>query len=81
MTKTTEMSKDNSDKISHMYNTGLTKTTWATVRKYNKYKITGNLLKLELDARSSGVDMILRMVGKQPRTTRGEVVSDAKVTV
>lgn len=80
MAKTEELSKDTKDKFVHLHKSGMNQsaiakqlgekrsTIGAFIRKWNKYKITDNLPRPGAPCKiSSGVQMILRTVGKQPR--------------
>ncbi|KAI3364128.1 hypothetical protein L3Q82_010797 [Scortum barcoo] len=91
MAKTKELSKDTRNKIVDLHQSGKTEsaigkqlgvkksTVGAIIRKWKTYKTTDNLPRPEAPRKISprGVaKMITRMVSKNPRTTRGDLVND-----
>ncbi len=92
MAKTKELSKDVRDKIVDLHKAGMgyktiakqlgekVTTVGTIIRKWKKHKITVNLPRSGLHARSHprGVSMIMRTVRNQPRTTCKDLVNDLK---
>ncbi|KAK3526009.1 hypothetical protein QTP70_012796 [Hemibagrus guttatus] len=90
MAKTKELSKDTRNKIVDLHQAGKTEsaigkqlgvkksTVGAIIRKWKTYKTTDNLPRSGAPRKISprGVKMITRMVSKNPRTTRGDLVND-----
>ncbi|KAK3538624.1 hypothetical protein QTP86_008836 [Hemibagrus guttatus] len=90
MAKTKELSKDTRNKIVDLHQAGKTEfaigkqlgvkksTVGAIIRKWKTYKTTDNLPRSGAPHKISprGVKMITRMVSKNPRTTRGDLVND-----
>uniref|UniRef100_A0AAZ3QMC1 Transposase Tc1-like domain-containing protein n=1 Tax=Oncorhynchus tshawytscha TaxID=74940 RepID=A0AAZ3QMC1_ONCTS len=90
MAKTKELSKDTRNKIIDLHQAGKTEsaigkqlglkksTVGANIRKWKTYKTTDNLPRSGAPRKISprGVKMITRMVSKNPRTTRGDLVND-----
>ncbi|CDR00086.1 unnamed protein product, partial [Oncorhynchus mykiss] len=90
MAKTKELSKDTENKIVDLHQAGKTEsaigkqlglkksTVGAIIRKWKTYKTTDNLPRSGAPRKISprGVKMITRMVSKNPRTTRGDLVND-----
>ncbi|KAK3513333.1 hypothetical protein QTP70_012378 [Hemibagrus guttatus] len=90
MVKTKELSKDTRNKIVDLHQAGKTEsaigkqlgvkksTVGAIIRKWKTYKTTDNLPPSGAPRKISprGVKMITRMVSKNPRTTRGDLVND-----
>ncbi|KAK3573187.1 hypothetical protein QTP86_015104 [Hemibagrus guttatus] len=90
MAKTKELSKDTRNKTVDLHQAGKTEsaigkqlglkksTVGAIIRKWKTYKTTDNLPRSGAPRKISprGVKMITRMVSKNPRTTRGDLVND-----
>ncbi len=90
MAKTKELSKDTRNKIVDLHQAGKTEsaigkqlgvkksTVGAIIRKWKTYKTTDNLPRSGAPRKISprGVKMITRIVSKNPRTTRGDLVND-----
>ncbi|KAK3569719.1 hypothetical protein QTP86_003566 [Hemibagrus guttatus] len=90
MAKTKELSKDTRNKIVDLHQAGKTEsaigkqlgvkksTVGAIIRKWKTYKTTDYLPRSGAPRKISprGVKMITRMVSKNPRTTRGDLVND-----
>ncbi|KAK3560030.1 hypothetical protein QTP86_033826, partial [Hemibagrus guttatus] len=90
MAKTKELSKDTRNKIVDLHQAGKTEsaigkqlgvkksTVGAIIRKWKTYKTTDNLPRSGAPRKISprGVKMITRMVSKNSRTTRGDLVND-----
>ncbi|KAK3537390.1 hypothetical protein QTP70_008850 [Hemibagrus guttatus] len=90
MAKTKELSKDTRNKIVDLHQAGKTEsaigkqlgvkksTVGAIIRKWKTYKTTVNLPRSGAPRKISprGVKMITRMVSKNPRTTRGDLLND-----
>ncbi|KAL0154275.1 hypothetical protein M9458_050388 [Cirrhinus mrigala] len=90
MAKTGELSKDTRNKIVDLHRAGKTESAigkqlgvkksavGAIIRKWKTYKTTDNLPRSGAPRKISprGVKMITRMVSKNPRTTRGDLVKD-----
>ncbi|KAK3527874.1 hypothetical protein QTP86_009848 [Hemibagrus guttatus] len=90
MAKTKELSKDTRNKIVDLHQAGKTEsaigkqlgvkksTVGAIIKKWKTYKTTDNLPPSGAPRKISprGVKMITRMVSKNPRTTRGDLVND-----
>ncbi|KAK3521255.1 hypothetical protein QTP70_001547 [Hemibagrus guttatus] len=90
MAKIKELSKDTRNKIVDLHQAGKTEsaigkqlgvkksTVGAIIRKWKTYKTTDNLPRSGAPRKMSprGVKMTTRMVSKNPRTTRGDLVND-----
>ena len=92
MGKTKELSKDIRDKIVYLHKTGMgyktigkqlgekESTVGAIIRKWKKHQLTINLPRSGAPRKISqrGVNLMMRKVREQPRTTRQELVDDLK---
>ncbi|XP_061746344.1 uncharacterized protein LOC133545055 [Nerophis ophidion] len=90
MAKTKELSKDTRKRIVDLHQTGKSESTigkqlgvkkstvGAIIRKWKTYKTTDNLPRSGAPCKisSHGVNMIMRTVSKNPRTTWGDLVND-----
>ncbi|XP_061746720.1 uncharacterized protein LOC133545299 isoform X6 [Nerophis ophidion] len=90
MAKTKELSKDTRKRIVDLHQTGKSESTigkqlgvkkstvGAIIRKWKTYKTTDNLPRSGAPRKisSRGVKVIMRTVSKNPRTIRGDLVSD-----
>ncbi|XP_061747140.1 uncharacterized protein LOC133545498 [Nerophis ophidion] len=90
MAKTKELSKDTRKRIVDLHQTGKSESTigkqlgvkkstvGAIIRKWKTYKTTDNLPRSGAPRKisSCGVKVIMKTVGKNPRTIRGDLVND-----